>query len=216
MEASAALAPRARARPVTPVGRRLAAVMQERGLTLHDLAAKAGVSVSQLSLLTRGRISHPRSNTLEKIALALGMPESALLGTDQRRPDLRAGEGVLSVPFMEVGPEGELEGTGFSFPVAAAELAGRRRVFAAEVDCGMPPHVLTGDRVLVDPDADPAPGQMILGSYRRSTRVALLADRDGGMGYWVEGEGVWLDRGAMRCLGAVVYIMRRPPGFHGP
>lgn len=215
MEAS--VAPRVRRRPITVVGRRLTEILAERGWSLSKLADASGISVSQLSLLTRGMISHPRSDTLQAICGALGIAESVLLGTQRHFADLRAADGVRSVPFVHVDPDGGLEATGYQFPVAVAQLDGRRRVYAAEVEGGgMAPHILTGDRVLFDPDARIEPEQMVLLSYHKTTRVAWVIDRDLVREYWVGGEGVWLDRERVRVLGAILYIMRAPPAFRAP
>jgi transcriptional regulator with XRE-family HTH domain len=216
MEAVSTRAP-VRGGEVTIVGRRLLEILGQRGWSLNKLAGASGISVSQLSLLTRGLIAYPRADTLQAICKALGVTESVLLGTTRRQADLQGAEGVTTVPVVRLDADGELEETGETYPVAVAQLDGRRRLFAAVVEGGgMAPSVMIGDRVLFDPDAAPAPEQMVLVSYWRSTRTAWLVDRDITPEYWLEGDRAWLDRHAVRVLGRVVYIMRAPPAYRAP
>lgn len=216
MEASATRAS-SRGGEISVIGRRLDELLAQRGWSLNKLAGKAGVSVSQLSLLTTGKISYPRADTIQSICSALGVAESMLLGTVRRQPDLRAAEGVTTVPVVALNPEGEMEETGETYPVAVAQLDGRRRLFAAVVEGGgNAPHVLMGDRVLFDPDAEPGPEQMVLVIYHKVTRTAWVVDHDVTTEYWCESERTWLDRTQVRVLGLVVYIMRPPPAFRAP
>src|SRR4030095_14026211 len=69
------------------IGGRLLTILRERGISLADLAAKADVSASALSLLTRGLIRYPRIDTLRKITDALAISPGELTGS----PDLLAG-----------------------------------------------------------------------------------------------------------------------------
>lgn len=54
------------------IGRRLRALRSERGLTILELAAKAGVSSGIISQIERGN-SNPSINTLQKLRRALGV-----------------------------------------------------------------------------------------------------------------------------------------------
>lgn len=54
------------------IGRRLRALRSERGLTILELAAKAGVSSGNISQIERGN-SNPSINTLQKLRRALGV-----------------------------------------------------------------------------------------------------------------------------------------------
>ena len=51
----------------------------KKGLSQKALADKVGISVSYVSMLERGQRSPPLE-TIEKMARALGVPPSALLG----------------------------------------------------------------------------------------------------------------------------------------
>lgn len=212
----------ARARGESPIGRRLLRIVRERGWSLNKLSAMSGVSVSQISLLTRGLIVNPRADTLQAICAALEVPESALLGVTseriRRRADLRGTDGVTTVSVVEVKTSGDLVETGETYPIAVAQLDGRRRLFATVVDGGgMAPHVLSGDRVLFDPDdSGDTEEQLVLMVYAAITMVAWRLRRDGQPRYWIS-DNVWLDERRVRTVvGTVVYIMRPPPAFRGP
>ncbi|MHB8977487.1 MAG: helix-turn-helix domain-containing protein [Trichloromonadaceae bacterium] len=76
-------------------------LIEERGITKHDLAEEAGVSVSFLSDLTNGK-ANPSLKIMEAIAKALETPLPALLElTDLDRETLDAlagGEAPRSLP----------------------------------------------------------------------------------------------------------------------
>ncbi|RIQ18926.1 helix-turn-helix domain-containing protein [Jiangella rhizosphaerae] len=63
------------------LGRRIADVRVQRGLTMNALAERAGVSASMLWSVERGRKA-PTVVVLDRIATALGTPMSALLDAD--------------------------------------------------------------------------------------------------------------------------------------
>jgi transcriptional regulator with XRE-family HTH domain len=50
-------------------------------LSVHELAARAGISVSYLGEIERGAV-YPSLNTLKRLAEELGVPVNALLGQD--------------------------------------------------------------------------------------------------------------------------------------
>ncbi|WP_322075551.1 transcriptional regulator [Burkholderia cenocepacia] len=67
-------------------------LLDERGMTKHELAEKAGISISFLSELTNGK-ANPSLKTMEAIAQALGVPLTLLLeSTDLDRHSLEAVE----------------------------------------------------------------------------------------------------------------------------
>lgn len=61
-----------------PLGRRIEALVAARQLTLTDLAEHVGLSRSGLNDIRRGRF-RPRLDTLDRIAVVLGVPPAALL-----------------------------------------------------------------------------------------------------------------------------------------
>lgn len=78
-------------------------LIEERGITKHDLAEEAGVSVSFLSDLTNGK-ANPSLKIMEAIAKALETPLPALLElTDLDRETLDSLAGGIAIRSL---PEG--------------------------------------------------------------------------------------------------------------
>ena len=78
------------------IGRELRALRQQRGLTVADLAARAGLSGGMLSKIENGQAS-PSLTTLQALAQALQIPLTAVFrGYEESRPviHVKAGEGV--------------------------------------------------------------------------------------------------------------------------
>ena len=67
------------------IGQRLRALRSERGLTIIELAAKAGVSSGNISQIERGN-SNPSINTLQKLRSALGVTLWSFLEQDGAAP----------------------------------------------------------------------------------------------------------------------------------
>ncbi len=64
-------------------GRKVRKLRQQKGMTLRELAEKAGLAASHLGLIETGRIKQPRVEAASQIAAALRVPLSAL--TEKRR-----------------------------------------------------------------------------------------------------------------------------------
>jgi transcriptional regulator with XRE-family HTH domain len=62
-----------------PVGERLRRLRRAAGLTLRELASRAGLDLSTVHKLEQGRIDNPRLNTLVALAEALGVTVAALV-----------------------------------------------------------------------------------------------------------------------------------------
>ncbi|MHB1101778.1 MAG: helix-turn-helix domain-containing protein [Devosia sp.] len=60
------------------MGLRIRSLRHQRGLSVNELAAKAGVSAGIISHIERGK-ANPSLRTLERIRTALGVPLSAIL-----------------------------------------------------------------------------------------------------------------------------------------
>jgi transcriptional regulator with XRE-family HTH domain len=60
------------------LGERIATVREERALTQAELAEKAGISPSTLSLIESGKVPRPHVGTVRKIARALGLEPGEL------------------------------------------------------------------------------------------------------------------------------------------
>jgi transcriptional regulator with XRE-family HTH domain len=80
----------------TTIGERLKAARRERGLTQEELAARAGVSKDIIAKLEQGQRTTARIATLARIARALGVTLSGLLGRRERF-ERSSAEGILAV-----------------------------------------------------------------------------------------------------------------------
>lgn len=67
------------------IGRRLRALRTDRGMTILDMAAKAGVSAGSISQIERGA-SNPSISTLQKLRAALGVTLWSFLENDAEPP----------------------------------------------------------------------------------------------------------------------------------
>lgn len=63
----------------TPLGNQLRALIEASGLTVKDVAAKAGLSPDGVRNLLIGKATSPRATTLQRIADALGVPATRLM-----------------------------------------------------------------------------------------------------------------------------------------
>lgn len=68
------------------LGKAISLCRAQRGLTQADLAARAGMSVSYLSLLEQNKRKGPTLSTIQKLAEALRVPSGILffLAADQK------------------------------------------------------------------------------------------------------------------------------------
>jgi transcriptional regulator with XRE-family HTH domain len=62
------------------VGDRVRVIRKRRGLTQREVARRAGVSLSLISKLEQGERQDTRTETMRKLAVALGVPTTALIG----------------------------------------------------------------------------------------------------------------------------------------
>lgn len=73
----------------TQLGNRIRERRREIGLSLNDLAAETGLHKSYLSRLESGAVRQPATDSLERIARALQLPQTELFGLlDERARDL--------------------------------------------------------------------------------------------------------------------------------
>ena len=77
-----------------PIGDRVRRLRLARGLTRHDFAALAGVSVDRLLAIEFGAEPRPGGRVLGRIARALSV-SAAVLGVQDPRPE-QLGTGVIS------------------------------------------------------------------------------------------------------------------------
>jgi transcriptional regulator with XRE-family HTH domain len=95
------------------IGAGLRAARRDRGLTLREVADRAGVTESFLSQVERD-LASPSIATLRRIAVALGMSIGAILDGPERRGQLvRAAERrVVTYPGLDARDEFLTDGTG--------------------------------------------------------------------------------------------------------
>ncbi|MFE3756007.1 helix-turn-helix domain-containing protein [Nocardia tengchongensis] len=73
------------------LGQRVQSVRKRRGLTQRELAANSGVSLSLIRKIEQGERDDTRIETLRRLAVALGCPLTALIGSAPRAPESRNG-----------------------------------------------------------------------------------------------------------------------------
>ena len=174
--------------------------MGERGFTQADLARAAGVSPSQISKLRKrpaGPDSRPGAPMLSKIAVALGRPAAEIMAvaSGQAPPErVRHSEaaiaavqrlvGMTAVPVPLVTERAQLDAVrrGDAPPGVIMhyypDAGDRDHAFVAVlVDEEIPGRVHLGHWAIVDLDAAPAPGDVVLVDL--GDRLALRVDHAG-------------------------------------
>lgn len=131
---------------ITSVGQRIRHVRETRGMSIGDLATKAGLAKSYVAKLERGDVDNPGVRTLASIAVALRITVGALLRTptnqdlnaddDQAEADLRLAEqfgdaaSQLPVGLRELSKKREMDGRPLSAHVlnalALVQFRGKR------------------------------------------------------------------------------------------
>lgn len=76
--------PRAKQSGVPELGQRVMAALQAQDLTVSDLSARSGISQSYLSRVAAGKVTNPTIEFVLRIAHALGMTVSELLGEERQ------------------------------------------------------------------------------------------------------------------------------------
>jgi transcriptional regulator with XRE-family HTH domain len=112
------------------VGTTLAALRQQRGLSLDELSRQAGVSKSMLSQIERGQ-ANPTVAVVWRLASALGVPLAELLGETRPAEPLLATVPAHATPLM-LSPDGKCE----LRILGPIDLAGRFEWYALTVQPG--------------------------------------------------------------------------------
>lgn len=147
--------------PSTGFGRALLSARQARGLSARTLSHQAGLNQTAIRDIEERDVS-PRLDSAVAIAdvLALSLDEMAGRGRS---------DGNRAVPLLDVVQAGTWTETGAAFPISqAAEMlavdrALGRHAFALTImGDSMLPLFREGDRIIVDPDIEPHPGDFVV------------------------------------------------------
>lgn len=170
------------------IGMTIRKLRKERGLTLNQLAAEIGSDVGNLSRLERG-VQGYSDQTLGKIAAALSVPVAALFAEDDEQRALLTGatpvtpamaapfdenvkpaeRGLRPIPVISSVQAGALRdmetpystGAGYAYEYTDQELSAW--AFALDVEgLSMAPEFKPGDRIIVDPEIAPNPGDFVV------------------------------------------------------
>lgn len=170
------------------IGMTIRKLRKERGLTLNQLAAEVGSDVGNLSRLERGQQGYS-DQTLGKIAAALGVPVAALFAVDDEQRALLikgsastpssasnfdenvkpAAVGLRPIPVISSVQAGALRdmetpyahGAGYAYEYTDQDLSAW--AFALDVEgLSMAPEFKPGDRIIVDPEIAPNPGDFVV------------------------------------------------------
>lgn len=204
----------------------------QRGLSQKELAARAHVGRPWLSLIEAGHRERVDPDRLRRLAAALRVPAETLLAA--------AGYDVAPVPIREHRPAyeiaRELEASLRQAPIMVDEIpatvsagpgapveaeawpyyprpAERGHYFVAVEVVGtcMEPRIPQGARVIVDTEASPRPGDVVVADHDGERVVKVLERREGAL-YLValRNEAPIKVTEQTRILGTVVYWGKRP------
>lgn len=157
--------------PARSLGDRIRARRDAVGLTQEKLAAKCGVSRAAVAQWEAG-VTRPSLDNLVKAADALNVWLSWLTVGDQSLPDTpnpfapaSPFRGVPVVDYEQAGRWGTDGGlpVGANGDVVAADPEISQRAFALVIrDNSMAPDFSEGDKIILDPDVTPQPGDLVV------------------------------------------------------
>ncbi len=177
----------------TEIGSRIRRLRESAGIDQGKLAERTGISQSNISRIESGAQS-PRTGTLERIATALNVPLSAIIGerTISHAPDRYGMKRVRGVPILNrvkcsfdnlwsADDQGFLPGMADDFAPAPHGLRDPN-AFALEADgesmtdAGIQP----GDLLVIAPNLAPESGDVVLALFKKEQvatvkRLRLLA-----------------------------------------
>lgn len=169
--------------PPSTLGRRIRARREAVGLTQEKLAAKCGVSRAAVAQWEAG-VTRPSLDNLVKAAEALSVWLSWLTVGDQSLPDgpnpfaggtarqpllpvvdySRAGDWDATAPPTSPAPDAAI----------ATDLVLSACAFALVIaDDSMAPEFRDGDKIIIDPDVPPQPGDLIIAKLDRDEQATF-------------------------------------------
>ena len=220
----------------TQLGHRIRTLREQRGMSQLELARLVGVTRGYISQIETGIQQDVNAPLLRDIAGVLGVPTSDLLaaagyipspaeqpGVRRRRPAheiMRELEESLPLLVPETSQPASagagvvVEAEYWPYMPAAGERGHRFIAVPVSGDC-MEPEIRSGHRVIVDLDASPRPGDIVLAIHDGESLVKILEERDGQM-YLValrEQPPIRVDD-QTRVLGVVRTVVYRPSVPH--
>ena len=177
----------------TTLGQRIRARRDAVGLTQEKLAAACGVSRAAVAQWESG-VTRPSLDNLVKAAEALGVWLSWLTTGDQSLPDgpnpfadptLRNTAKPPGLPLIDLARAGQWDDAP---AVLASEVerltddpALSPRAFALVIrDDSMAPEFREGDRIIVDPEVPPQPGDFVIAKLERDGEATFRKFRERG------------------------------------
>ena len=198
------------AEAVGPFGEYLESLMEAKGLSVRDLAAKAGVSPQAIHSWIRGS-SLPSNDSIGLIALHLGADAQEMIGVSLRSPKPQH---IIFVPVVKslasAGP-GSLANVEY-WPYLPPPWARGHEFIAIEVTgtC-MEPEIHEGEWALVDKNIVPEHGDFVVAIHEGETVLKQLELR-GRKHYLValQNEPPLEVNGQTHIVGKVITIQRDP------
>jgi len=184
----------------TQLGHRIRTLREQRGMSQLELARLVGVTRGYISQIETGIQQDVNAPLLRDIAGVLGVPASDLLaaagyipspaeqpGVRRRRPAheiMRELEESLPIMVPETAQPASAGPGVFAeaeyWPYSPAPEERRHQFIAVPVvgDC-MEPRLHDGSRVIVDKDASPRPGDIVVAVHDGETLIKQLEQRNG-------------------------------------
>jgi SOS-response transcriptional repressor LexA len=155
----------------TTLGQRIRARRDAAGMTQEKLAAQCGVSRAAVAQWESG-VTRPSLDNLVKVAEALNVWLSWLTVGDQSLPDtpnpFAPASPFRGIPVIDYG-QASLWGVEGALPVdiggeiIATDAETSQRAFALVIrDNSMAPDFSEGDKIILDPDLTPQPGDLVV------------------------------------------------------
>lgn len=198
------------------VAMRLKALRERRGWSQGVLADRADVDTSTVWRIESEKIKSPGVDVLRRLSVALGVDLSEISG-EQPMPRRRVEifEGVAYVPVMRARVQASgrpiWDDTAETIPVDRSIAAGRPNLRAAVVTgtC-MGAHASPGDRVVFDPDARPASGDMVIVTDDEGATMVKWYRVDAlGHPYLRADDGSVIRPNGAKVEGVVLLVMKR-------
>jgi SOS-response transcriptional repressor LexA len=174
------------------IGERIRQARTERGITQEALGKRLEVSKNAVTQWETGA-TVPRTRRLRQIEVALSLPVGALTGSDttSAQTEIRtANPDVYSIPLLDyvlAHRSAGLNYDGGDVLLADEEVSDRAFALVVEGD-GMAPEYQAGDRIVIDPDVTPEPGDAVIA--RLDGREEATFKRYRPRGYDAEGREI--------------------------